>query len=198
MTIISAPQPAGLEVFSALGWHVQTGVVQRHGDCDEDPAIFLAAETYDGGEAMLAVLLNPGFATRCGYVIVPAESLRPDLVPLVSRKSRSGFDGIDESVSVSVHGGVTFATTVDGSDIPSMGYDGPVAVIGFDCAHLGDGSDLETAQLFNLRCAELIRRQREESSARLPLGLVGHAWTTDEVMTECRHLAEQVVVSREG
>ena len=198
MTITPAPRPIGLETFKTLGWNIQTGMVQRHGDSDADPTIFLAAETYGGGEAVMAVTLNSGFETRCGYVIVPVESLRPDLVPFVRRKTKSGFEGIAGDIPVGAHGGVTFATTVDGKDIPSMGYDGLVAVIGFDCAHRGDGSDIETAGLFNLRYTELARRQKEEHPELPPLEFVGHVWTTDEVMAECRHLAEQVVVPREG
>lgn len=197
MSITPAPQPIGLETFATLGWHVQTGPVQHRGPSGVDPVIFLAAETYGGGEAVMAVTLNPGFSTRCGYVIAPVDSLRPDLVPFVCRKTPSGYERLHWNVRVEVHGGLTFATTVDGHDVPSMGCDGRVAVLGFDCAHRGDGSDLEVAELLNLRYAELVRRQREED-LRLPsTGLDGHVWTTDEVMEECRRLAEQVVAHRE-
>jgi hypothetical protein len=74
--------------------------------------------------------------------------------------------------AVSVHGGVTFASTFD--DDPDGWW------LGFDCAHAGDAPS-----------PEYVQRQWERYG-RSPSHLGAHHWTLAEVREETERMAEQI------
>lgn len=180
------PKLVADETFAALGWNVRERPSKSLDD--GNPSVLLRAETYEGG--VIAVVLNPMFATRCGYLIVPVDKLAPEIAEAMSRVRGNGFLVPWQDMQVDVHGGVTFVKTVDGSSIPDLGASGPVAVIGFDCAHLGDAGDLETAELLGLPIAKVMRLMREMGQDPMA---DGHAWSTEEVLAECKRLARHVI-----
>lgn len=182
---VSDPSPVSVatEAFTALGREVR-----QEPSSKGNPVVLLSATRYVP-HVVLAEALNQAILSRCGYVIAPASLLRPEIARLAEEPPRFGAPKREDVEHISVHGGVTFASGVDGEGVPSLMSDGTIAIIGFDCAHTGDAPDMETAERFAMPDADV---QRALAVRGRPAG-EGHAWTTEEMLSECRRLADQIL-----
>lgn len=102
---------------------------------------------------------------RCGYVRIPEDHVLCEM----------DYD----DVNVNCHGGLTFSGKL--KDISGW-------LIGFDCAHFGDGYDFEKLKLY----------MKPEDYAiyeklNIPLWSGAHIWTTEEVEEECKSMIDQII-----
>ncbi len=111
------------------------------------------------------VVIFQGLGHRCGYVGLPENHT------LVGKGA-----GDDDLQNLDVHGGITWASTISK-------FDDKRWYIGFDCAHHGDGTDIETLEKYGL----LGLRFRHT-----PFVMPGTVRTLDYVIKETKNLLEQI------
>ena len=116
---------------------------------------------YKGFEYLIWFHEQDGF--RCGYVGLP--------------KGHKWYGEDYDDIPVNAHGGLTF------SGLQTI-FDSELWWIGFDCAHYGDGLDLELVR-------ELCGDERADMLAKYRLN-VGHIWTKEDVREECLNMIDQI------
>lgn len=174
------------DVLGGLGWSV---LWRKARGTEATPVL----EAVPHGDAILAVTLNPGFSARCGYVIAPVDRLAPEVASAFAPGMGDPMDA-DAISDMHVHGGVTYAKAVPAEELSLLSTGGvPVAVIGFDCLHAGDGSDADAARALGLPCSRILDLESHVGDERRKFGLSGHTWSDEEVLTECRCLARQAL-----
>lgn len=178
---------ATLAVFRTLGWNV----LWQEADGNEAIPV-LVAEPHDG--TILAITLDPDFAARRGYVIMPVDEM---LLPAAKETVTGGdYAWDDMRCHITVHGGISFSSTVADDDLDGLDTGGAtLAVVGFDCLQIGDGTDTKLAREIGLPYTQA---HPNEGTRRLPssLALIGHPWADEEVIAECRRLARQLRVQQ--
>lgn len=110
---------------------------------------------------------------RCGYVAIPQTH------PMYKKE----YDEDTEVQTLTVHGGVTF------SGFGCHPMDSETWWIGFDCAHYGDGGDIDLAYnlgLIDLKSAFALKNMQRSAHA------AGVVRDNEYVANECKCLAEQI------
>lgn len=176
-----------LHAFQALGWNV----LWREARGTAVTPV-LAAVPYD--EALLVVTMNPDFAARCGYVMMPSRGMTPAVIAEINHGG--SYDWDTSRLPLSVHGGISFSAMVPAESMGELDMDGDdLAIIGFNCIHIGDGSDAKTARELNLPYTQS-QRDANLEGCQASLALIGHPWSDEEVLSECKCLTHQIVSSR--
>ena len=128
-----------------------------------------------------AVLLEPTFLNRCGYVWVAPGS------PL--QGVRCGDEAVFDMI---VHGGVTFANWLAVGDIDNDVPDQFGWAFGFDCGHFGDAPDVRAGIERFGDCDEYHSDWFEQRHAWNQIFGYPHTWTLEEAVAETERLCEQV------
>lgn len=113
------------------------------------------------------VVLFQNLGHRCGYVGIP--------------KGHKLYEVYYDDIPVDCHGGLTYS---DFDDI--LGQE-DLWWIGFDCAHLNDGVDVES--LVKYYGTELTAEMLYTLNYRVE----GHVWTKDECVEECKKIIDQII-----
>lgn len=123
------------------------------------------------GAHIVGVLKAIGY--RCGYVGIKITDKNLKILIL------------DRIKELEVHGGVTFASVENKYPIKTSSK---LIWIGFDCAHLNDGIDYDAALQLATNKEEImsLNALREANKG-------GHAWTAEEVESECNKLADEII-----
>lgn len=113
------------------------------------------------------VVQNRVMGHRCGYVCIPEDH------PFRDKNEIEKYD-------IRVHGGITFS-----DEIGAFGY-----MIGFDCAHSGDKSDL------SLMSKELRKAMKETKLSKMLE--CGNGRSAAYVKGECMRLRDQLIAVYRG
>lgn len=124
----------------------------------------------------------------------------PCLVVMTDMGHRCGYVGVGDQhplfgvnyddITILCHGGLTYGGFMDDMD-PQTYW------LGFDCAHFGDGKDLESCERLFADKPDILESIR--FIVKMWNGLSNHdtIWTLDMVMDECKHIVDQMLEEEE-
>ena len=134
--------------------------------------------TYEG---LRCVVLFQMLGHRCGYVGVPKGH------ELYGKDYDDAYDKLEGRV----HGGLTYAGGGENSEYP---VDSNLWWLGFDCAHCGDGKDLELAKEYFKEDKKVVKQieMTIEIESRYPTFELESVRSLDYVENECKNLVDKI------
>ena len=139
----------------------------------------LVVESDFAYEGLRCVVIFGSMGHRCGYVGVPVGH------ELYGVDYDEAYDKLDDGV----HGGLTYAG--GSSDYP---IESNLWWLGFDCAHYGDGKDLELAKEYFKEDENLVKQinMTIEIKGRYPTFDSESVRSQQYVENECKSLVDQI------
>lgn len=134
--------------------------------------------TYEG---LRCAVIFGNMGHRCGYVGIPVNH---ELYGV-------GYDDAYEKLDNGVHGGLTYAGGGENSEYP---VESNLWWMGFDCAHCGDGKDLELAKEYFKEDERLVKQieMTMEIDSVYPTFELESVRSLEYVENECKSLVNQI------
>jgi hypothetical protein len=132
--------------------------------------------TYEG---LRCVVLFQMLGYRCGYVGVPK----------VHELYGKDYDDVYDKLEDGVHGGLTYAGGGEESEYP---VESNLWWLGFDCAHYGDGKDLDLAKEYFKEDEKIVKQLEMTAQIESMYPIYEPVRSLQYVENECKSLVNQI------